>query len=425
MIQEEHLNAIANAIRTKNGDADSVLYTPEEMAPAILKLFTTITVKRLTAIEIVQYPSTEYFTQSFFSLDGLQVEAIYDDGSRADVTENVTSNIQEGTLLRNETDLEVILTYKENGITRTTSYTAYVTDITPVSWGDGTEEQIVAMVEAADAGRITLSKYWSIGDERKVDFDSIIDSDSTDPYPDEYLNQANTTLVLVDHAENYELATPSSGGKTKGSFIVQFKYVWPKDVPVTKAVTLTQPGDEGYVDNTYNYDYEGSFAGCPLDDYLNGDFYVDNPLLPSSASWLWPLIKEVKVPMLEKYNSNVIIYPTRRIFLPNETEIYGRSMHSSPMEELVSKQWLMYQAVPDFIKRYRTNDDGRSNAVPPREPTISNSPVSYWTRSPLVFSGDQTGSSSGGWYVCMVDPLGHSSGKHITMASGILPAFII
>lgn len=37
-----------------------------------------------------------------------------------------------------------------------------------VSWADGTDEQIAAMVAAADAGEINLSDYWSAGDTRTV-----------------------------------------------------------------------------------------------------------------------------------------------------------------------------------------------------------------------------------------------------------------
>lgn len=37
-----------------------------------------------------------------------------------------------------------------------------------VSWADGTDEQIAAMVAAADAGQINLSDYWKAGDTRTV-----------------------------------------------------------------------------------------------------------------------------------------------------------------------------------------------------------------------------------------------------------------
>lgn len=37
-----------------------------------------------------------------------------------------------------------------------------------VTWNGGTDEEIVAMVQAADEGLINLADYWSVGDERTV-----------------------------------------------------------------------------------------------------------------------------------------------------------------------------------------------------------------------------------------------------------------
>ena len=42
-----------------------------------------------------------------------------------------------------------------------------------VSWSDGTDEQIAAMVAAADAGKINLSDYWHEGDTRTVSLSSM------------------------------------------------------------------------------------------------------------------------------------------------------------------------------------------------------------------------------------------------------------
>ena len=37
-----------------------------------------------------------------------------------------------------------------------------------VGWADGTDEEVAAMVAAADAGKLTLSDHWHVGDERTV-----------------------------------------------------------------------------------------------------------------------------------------------------------------------------------------------------------------------------------------------------------------
>ena len=43
-----------------------------------------------------------------------------------------------------------------------------------VTWADGTDEQIAAMVAAADAGEIDLSDYWSAGDTRTVQLSAML-----------------------------------------------------------------------------------------------------------------------------------------------------------------------------------------------------------------------------------------------------------
>ncbi|MBQ4650819.1 MAG: hypothetical protein IJB73_08975, partial [Firmicutes bacterium] len=42
-----------------------------------------------------------------------------------------------------------------------------------VEWSTGTDAEIVAMVAAADAGKINLSDYWDVGDERQVSISAI------------------------------------------------------------------------------------------------------------------------------------------------------------------------------------------------------------------------------------------------------------
>lgn len=49
-----------------------------------------------------------------------------------------------------------------------------------VTWADGTDAQIVAMVEAADRGDIELTDYWAVNDERTVSLAAMAASGSND-----------------------------------------------------------------------------------------------------------------------------------------------------------------------------------------------------------------------------------------------------
>lgn len=47
-----------------------------------------------------------------------------------------------------------------------------------VSWQNGTDAEIVAMVEAANAGKIKLSDYWNVGDKRVIHLSQMADMKS-------------------------------------------------------------------------------------------------------------------------------------------------------------------------------------------------------------------------------------------------------
>lgn len=71
-----------------------------------------------------------------------------------------------------------------------------------VSWADGTDEQIAAMVAAADAGQITLSDYWSAGDTRTVHLSAMSGSV---PNASESHEAQDVQMVLTDPG-HYTLA---------------------------------------------------------------------------------------------------------------------------------------------------------------------------------------------------------------------------
>ena len=98
-----------------------------------------------------------------------------------------------------------------------------------VSQATGTDEQIVAMVQAADNGLIDLTEYQAIGDERDVELSAITS------YPsglDDTHSAQTITMVLVASdtktADNtnpcykYQYVTATSG-RTYPSFIIHMK----------------------------------------------------------------------------------------------------------------------------------------------------------------------------------------------------------
>lgn len=79
------------------------------------------------------------------------------------------------------------------------------------TWADGSDKQIAEMVAAADAGKINLADYWTVGQERTVNLSAM---------PAVLVGEAHAaqsaTLVLMDAAcTGFTLAKETSGGKNK------------------------------------------------------------------------------------------------------------------------------------------------------------------------------------------------------------------
>lgn len=104
-----------------------------------------------------------------------------------------------------------------------TSVSAALNEILPpvpiVTFADGTDEQIEAMLEAYYNGQLTWEDMgWSVGDTRTIHLNSYA---APNPNSGTTLPAQNITVVIVDH-EHHVLATPING-HAKGCISVQFK----------------------------------------------------------------------------------------------------------------------------------------------------------------------------------------------------------
>lgn len=91
---------------------------------------------------------------------------------------------------------------------------------TIVSWADGTDEQIAAMVAAADAGILNLSDYWHEGDKRTVQLSAIDAMVNNYAYMKPQPAQT-VTLVLINENEKHPYVTPPESGRIYPYFLVQ------------------------------------------------------------------------------------------------------------------------------------------------------------------------------------------------------------
>ena len=96
-------------------------------------------------------------------------------------------------------------------------YELYGRPFNIVTWADGTDAEIVAMVNAADDGMINLADYWSVGDERQVTLSAM---DATG-VGESHVEQTVTFVLMNAGGKTLVNATPS--GRSECSFIVGMK----------------------------------------------------------------------------------------------------------------------------------------------------------------------------------------------------------
>lgn len=169
-----------------------------------------------------------------------------------------------------------------------------------VTWSGGTDEEIVAMVEAADKGEINLSDYWAVGDTRTVQLSAMSATGVG-----ESQSAQEVDLVLM-HAGGYELNEAVASGRTTCSFIVG-----QKDSLATA----------GYM-NSSNTN-SGSWDGSARRAWCNN---VYKNALPST---LLPIFKQFKTITAQTYNGSINQESVDYFALPAAKEVFGGSATSA------------------------------------------------------------------------------------------------
>ena len=231
-----------------------------------------------------------------------------------------------------------------------------------VTWADGTDKQIKAMIDAADAGEINLADYWSIGDERTVHLSAITVGDAL------RTAQSEQDVVLVLMNEGY----PGSGNEG-------VHFVWgQKDC-------LSQTGKMNASAIS-----TGSWNGCAMRIDLNDKYYNALPDIFRGC------LKQFNVITAQTYNGSTNQVSQDYISLFAEKEIFGSVTRSNTTEAAALSQ----------IEYYKT----ASNRI--KHTYIYGTLVNWWERSPM-----QENSSM----FCEVATTGEAGAASANYSTGVAP----
>ena len=187
-------------------------------------------------------------------------------------------------------------TYPDGGMHGGYYYELYGKPLKIVTWSGGTDEEIVAMVEAADKGEINLSDYWAVGDTRTVQLSAMSATGVGESH-----SAQKVDLVLM-HAGGYKLNTAVASGRTTCSFIVGQK---------------DSLAESGYMNpsNTNNDSWNGSKRRTWCNEvYKNA--------LPST---LLPIFKQFKTITAQTSNGSTNQESVDYFALPAAKEVFGGS----------------------------------------------------------------------------------------------------
>lgn len=263
-----------------------------------------------------------------------------------------------------------------------------------VSFTNGTDEQIAAMLEAYYNDELTWEDMgWSVGDTRLIHLNAM---QAPNPNSSNTWAAQDITVVIVDH-DHTDLATPING-HTKACITVQTRECLNNNTQeVNQSGHIYVNGDSSY-DKTFT-----KWSNLYMRTYMN-----DKVLGAIPTGDFKSAIKPSKHYRHTAYNTSASEEVTDTLFLPSYPEIFGTASYSSYMATSPTEgtQFKYFETAANRIK------NGNNNG-------ISNGKAQYlWEGSAGSYY-----SSNQGYRWCNVYTNGNASNNTGDIACGLAPAF--
>lgn len=281
-----------------------------------------VTVTRvLSSISVSAPTKTTYYKGDTLNISGAVVTATFNSGRTAVVTSSATFSPANGSTLSSFGTQTITATYTENSVSKTASTSVTVT-VKTVTWASGTDTEIADMVEAADAGIISLSDYWTVGDVRSI-----------------RLSAMSATGVGESHAaQSVSFVLMNKGGKTLSSNKTCSFIVGMKD----------SLNEYGYM-NSSNTN-SGGWDSCARRTWCNSVFRNS---IPSELRGIFKQFKNVTA----NGSSSTTATSTDYFALPSEKEVFGSTTYANSTAESSNSQFEWYKTSSNRVKKVNGSAD--------------------------------------------------------------------
>nr|WP_288793452.1 DUF6273 domain-containing protein [uncultured Eubacterium sp.] len=293
----------------------------------------------LSSIGVSAPTKTTYYKGDALNLSGAVVTATFNSGRTAVVTSSATFSPENGSTLSSFGAQTVTASYTENGVTKTATTSVTVT-VKTVTWASGTDTEIADMVEAADAGIISLYDYWTVGDVRSIK-----------------LSAMSATGVGESHAaQTQEFVLMNKGGKTLEngktcSFVVG----------MVRVLSTSSSYESGYMNSSSTN--SGGWESCARRTWCNSVF---RNAIPPVIRGIFKQFKNVTA----NGSSSSVKTSTDYFALPSEKEVFGSATHANSSAESSNSQFEYYKTSSNRVK---ASLDGVARSWWERSPYSGNS----------------------------------------------------
>jgi len=267
---------------------------------------------------------------------------------------------------------------------------------TIVSFTDGTDEEIAAMLEAYYNDELTWEEMgWAVGDTRKIHLNSM-----TAPTPDSSQTWRAQDITVVIVAHNHTNLATAINGYTKACITVQTR----------ETLSGTSAGKQGsiYINGSSDNDTKfKKWSNLYMRTYLNDKVWGAFPSGDFKSA-----IKPSKHYRHTTYNGTTSELVTDTLFLPSYPEIFGTDSYSyykatSPVE---GTQFDYYKTSSNRAKHPNNNGNADSSDA-------------YWWQGSCSSYRYKRSSTGYYYYWCCVTPTYSSSYSGGSQSCGLAPAW--
>ena len=264
------------------------------------------------------------------------------------------------------------------------TYSAELSFLKIVTFADGTDEEIAAMMQAHYDNKINIADYWAVGDKRSVNLSAM-----SATYVGESHRAQTIEFAIADFGKD-ELSTPINGHTMAAITLTQVNCLMDA-TSASNSNNGSNDTERGYMNSSDTN--AGGWKDCARRKWCNEVYYNALPSVFKS------MVKEVNKKTSAGNRSSTINTTKDKAFLLSESEIYGSTTYSKAGE---GSQYEYYKTTANRYKLPKWNSDRVSHI--------------YWDRSP---------DGGNGSYFCLVSYGGIAFYGSASTSYGFAPCLCI